>query len=83
VLKRIIGLERDRMVGNWRKLYNEGLHDLCSSSDTIRMIKSRSMRWAGHDTLREKRNACTIFMGNPEGKRPLGRHRLSGRIILK
>jgi hypothetical protein len=25
----------------------------------------------------EKRNACKIFVGNPEGKRPLGRPRLS------
>jgi hypothetical protein len=34
------------------------------------------MRWAGHVTrMREKRNACRIFVGKPEGKRPLGRPR--------
>jgi hypothetical protein len=48
VLERIFGLKRDRMVGNWIKLHNEELHNLYSSSDIIRMIKSRSMRWAGH-----------------------------------
>jgi hypothetical protein len=30
------------------KLYNEELHNLCSSPDIIRQIKSRRMRWAGH-----------------------------------
>jgi hypothetical protein len=28
------------------------------------------------------RNAYRILVGKPEGKRPLGRHRRSGRIIL-
>jgi hypothetical protein len=40
------------------------------------MIKSRRMRWAGHVTrMGEKRNAYMILVGNPEGKRPLGRLR--------
>jgi hypothetical protein len=47
-----------------------------STESIIRMIKSRSMRWAGHVTqMGEKRNAYRIFAGNPEGKRPLGRPR--------
>jgi hypothetical protein len=34
------------------------------------------MRWAGHVVrMREKRNACGLLMGKPEGKRPLGRPR--------
>jgi hypothetical protein len=40
------------------------------------MIKSRRMRWAGHVArMGEKRNAYTILVGKPEGKRPLGRTR--------
>jgi hypothetical protein len=40
------------------------------------MIKSRRMRWAGHVArMGEKRNAYRILVGNPEGKRPLGRPR--------
>jgi hypothetical protein len=32
--------------------------------------------WAGHVThIGEKRNACRLLVGNPEGKRPLGRPR--------
>jgi hypothetical protein len=34
------------------------------------------MRWAGHIArMGETKNACRILMGNPEGKRPLGRPR--------
>jgi hypothetical protein len=42
----------------------------------IRIIKSRKMRWAGHvERMWEKRNACRILVGKPEGKRALGRPR--------
>jgi hypothetical protein len=42
----------------------------------FRIIKSRRMRWAGHVArMGEKRNAYTILVGKPEGKRPLGRPR--------
>jgi hypothetical protein len=48
VLKRIFGPKRDDVTGDWRKLHNEELHDLYSSPDIIRKIKSRRMRWARH-----------------------------------
>jgi hypothetical protein len=48
VLRRIFGPKRDEVTGGWRKLHNEELHNLYSSSSIIRMIKSRRMRWAGH-----------------------------------
>jgi hypothetical protein len=48
VLRRIFGLKRDEVTGDWRKLHNEKLHNLCSSPNIIRMIMSRKMRWAGH-----------------------------------
>jgi hypothetical protein len=42
----------------------------------IRRIKSRRMRCAGYVArMGDKRNACRILMGKPEGKRPLGRPR--------
>jgi hypothetical protein len=47
---------------------------LYSFPSIIRMIKSRRMGWAGHVARRgEKRNAYGILLGNPEGKRPVGR----------
>jgi hypothetical protein len=48
VLRRIIGLKRDEVTGEWRKLHNEELYSLYSSPDIIRQIKSRLMRWARH-----------------------------------
>jgi hypothetical protein len=58
VLRRIFGPKRDEVTGGWRKLHNKKLHNLYSSPNTIRMIKSRRMRWTGHVALMgEKRNA--------------------------
>jgi hypothetical protein len=48
LLRSIFGPRKDEVVGGWRKLYNEELHNLYGSSSLIRMIKSRRMRWAGH-----------------------------------
>jgi hypothetical protein len=45
---RIFGLKRDEVTGGWRKLHNEELHNLYSSLNMIRMIKSRRMRRAEH-----------------------------------
>jgi hypothetical protein len=49
VLRGIFGPKRDEVIGGWRKLHNEELHNLYCS--------------------------YRILVGNPEGKRPLGRHR--------
>jgi hypothetical protein len=48
VLRRTFGPKRDEVTGEWRKLHIEKLHNLYSSPDIIRQIKSRSMRWAGN-----------------------------------
>jgi hypothetical protein len=39
VLRRIFGPKKDEVAGEWRKLYNEELHNLYSSPDIIRLIK--------------------------------------------
>jgi hypothetical protein len=48
VLRRIFGPKRDEVTGGWRKLHSDELHNLYSSPNTIRMIKSRKMTWTGH-----------------------------------
>jgi hypothetical protein len=75
-ITRIFGLKRDEVTRDWRKLHNEELHNFYSSPSTIRIIKLRRMRWAGHVArMRVKMNAYRILVGKPEGKRPLGRPR--------
>jgi hypothetical protein len=75
VLRRIFGPKRDEATGEWRKLHNEELRDLYSSPSIIRLIRLR-MRWTGHVArMGEKRYAYRLLVGNPEGKRPLGRPR--------
>jgi hypothetical protein len=53
----------------------EELHNLYSSPSITRMTKSRRMRLAGHVVQTETRHPYRILVGNPEGKRPLGRPR--------
>jgi hypothetical protein len=76
VLRRIFGPKRDKLTGEWRKLYNEELHDLYSSPTIVRVIKSRRMRWAGHVAcMGEGRGLYRVLVWKPEGKRPMGRPR--------
>jgi hypothetical protein len=55
VLRRIFGPKRDEVTEDWRKLHDEDLHNLYSSPSTIRVTKSRRMRWAGHIARMGKR----------------------------
>jgi hypothetical protein len=60
------------LSGEWRKLYNEDLHDMYSSPSIIRIIKEMRMRWAGHvGRMGDKRNAYLLLVGMPEGRRPV------------
>jgi hypothetical protein len=43
-LRRIFGPKRVEVTRGWRKLHNEELHNLYSSPNIIRMIRSRRMR---------------------------------------
>jgi len=44
VLRRTSGPKRDKVTGEWRKLHNKELNDLYSSTNIVRVIKSRRMR---------------------------------------
>jgi hypothetical protein len=76
VLRRIFGPKRDGVTGEWRRLHNEELNDLYSSTNIIRVIKSRRMKWAGHVArMGEGRGAYRVLVVRPDGRRPLGRPR--------
>jgi hypothetical protein len=48
VLRNIFGPKRDEVRGKWRKRHKEEFRDLYFSPNIVGVIKSRSMRWAGH-----------------------------------
>jgi hypothetical protein len=84
VLRRVFGPKRDEVTEEWRKLHNEELNDLYSLPNTLRVVKSRRMRWAGHVArMVEDRGVHRVLVRKPEGKRPLGDQDLDGRIILR
>jgi hypothetical protein len=75
VLRRIFGPKREE-DGSWRKLHNDELHNLYSSPNMIRVIKSRRMGLAAHVArVGEGRGVYRVLVGRPESKRPIGRPR--------
>ena len=65
-----------RIFGEVTRLHNKELNDLYCSPNITRVISSRIMRWAGQVVrMGERRGACRVLTGNPEGNRPLGRLR--------
>ena len=65
ILRRIFGPKRNENA-EWRILYNKELHSLYRSSNILRVIKSRRLRWAGHVARREEsRSAFKILTSKP------------------
>jgi len=66
MLRRIFGPKRDGVTGEWRKLHNEELNDLYFSSNIVRVIKSRRLRWTGHVAFTEEsRGVYRVLVGKP------------------
>jgi hypothetical protein len=59
----IFGPKRDEVTVGWRKLHNEELHGLYSSPSTVRVIKARRMRWAGHMARMGEVRGCIQHFG--------------------
>ena len=83
MLRKVFGV-RDDITGERRKAHNAELHALFSAPNIIRNLKSRRLRWAGHVPCTEQsKNAYTILVGKPEGKRALGRPRRRWEDTIK
>jgi hypothetical protein len=73
VLKKKFRPKREEVAGGWRRLHNEELHNLYTSPNIIRVIKSRRIGGAGRVArMGEMKNMYKILAVKPEGKRPLG-----------
>jgi hypothetical protein len=67
VLRRTFGPRKDEVTGEWRRLYNEELNDLYCSPNTVRVIRWRRMRVAGHVArMGEERGVYTVLVGETE-----------------
>jgi hypothetical protein len=67
VLRGVFGPKGEEVAGAWRRLHNDELHNLYTSPNVIKAIKSRRLRWAGHveDTGGDI-NAYKILAGKRE-----------------
>jgi hypothetical protein len=84
VLRRIFGPKRDEVTGEWRKLYNEELHDLYSSPTIVRVIKLIRVRWAGNVAGMGRGEACLGFwLENMRERSYLGDPGVDGRQIFR
>jgi hypothetical protein len=83
VLRRIFGPKREE-DGLWRKLHNDELHSLYSSSNIVSKIKSRRTRWAGHVArMREGRGVYRVLFERPEVRDHWEDLGIGGRITLR
>jgi hypothetical protein len=79
-LRRIFGPKREE-DGSWRKLHDE-LHNLYSSPNIVRVIKSRMMRWAGH-VARMGEVFTGFWLGSPKVRDNWEDLGVGGRITLR
>jgi hypothetical protein len=64
VARRIFGPKRQEVVGSWRRMHNEELHNLYASPNITRVINSRMMTWARNVArMVQIRNAFKILAG--------------------
>jgi len=83
VLRGIFGPRRDEVTGEWRRLHDAELNDLYTSSNIVRVIKSRRMRWAGHVArMGEERGCIGSWCGNRREREHWGDLGVDGWIIL-
>jgi hypothetical protein len=68
---------------SWKKLRNDELHDLYSSLNVVRLIKTRRMRAVEHVArMGEGTGLCRVFVGRPKGRDHWEDPGVGGRITL-
>jgi hypothetical protein len=63
ILRRTFAPNWDKIIGGWRKLHNEELHNMYSSQIKIRIVKSKRIIWAEHVApIGGRRCACCVLV---------------------
>jgi hypothetical protein len=82
-LRRLFGPKREEVAKGWRILHNEELHNLYTSPNIIRVVKSRRVRWAGHVAhMGEIISAYNIFIVKLDWTIPCRRCRWEDKIRM-
>jgi len=84
LLREIVWLKRDEISREWRRLHNDELYELYSLSNTIRVIKSRIIMWAGHVARMGRVEMRTGFWrGDLMDREHMENLGVDGSVILK
>jgi len=67
-MRKTFGPKEEELIGDWRKLHNEDLHDSCSP-DIVRLIKSTRRRWAGMWHVWRRKEIERVSGGKTEVKK--------------
>jgi hypothetical protein len=76
-------LKTEEITGGWRKLHIEGLQDLHSSSNVVRVTKPRRMKWAGSVACMEKRRRIPVSGTKREKKSHMEDLGVDWKTLLK
>jgi hypothetical protein len=71
VLRKVFGLKREDVTGDWRILHNEELHDLYSTPVIIQVIRSKR-KVGGSCDMGARRVLYGVLMGKSVGRDHLG-----------
>jgi hypothetical protein len=83
VLRRIFGPKTDEVMGEWRKLHNDELNGLFSLPNTLRVIKSRRLKWEGHVAcIAEGRSVYRVLVGSLRERDRWRDRGVDGKIML-
>jgi hypothetical protein len=83
VQRKIFGPKWEEVTGEWKRIHNVELNDVCPSTNIIRVIKLRRIKWAGHVArMGERRGAYRVLWEYLRKRENLEDLDIDGRSIL-
>ena len=84
MLRKMLTPKEGELTGWWRRLHKEEIYGLYSLPNIIRVIKSRTMRLAGHVArMEDRKDSYRVLVRRPEGKKPIARSRFRWKNNIK
>ena len=84
MLRKTFGPKRQEITAEWKRIHNEELYNLYSSPNSIRVIKSKTIRWARHVArMGETKRAYKVWWRDLREADHLEELGVDGRVILE